>query len=135
MDRIEFEHKLLIRGGDLERWPAAEAESARRLLAADAESRALLAEMLASDEAVRALTIGPLDPALIGHIMTEVRVSPARRKLLSGWRPMIPAGALAVLLVAFVGFNAGYDDGFGTAQDLDLAAALAGDARGLEDLP
>lgn len=135
MDRVEFEQKLLVRGGHLERWPAADAEAAKLLLAADAESRSLLVEVLASDQAVHTLTVRPLDTALIGRIMAEVRAAPTRRALLSGWRPMIPAGALAILLIASVGYKAGYEDGFGIAQDLELAAALAGDVRGLEDLP
>lgn len=135
MDRIEFETKLLVRGGDLERWPVAEAEAARHLLAIDAESRALLEELLASDEAVRTQTTMPLDTALIGRVMAAARVPPARSRLMSGWRPMIPTGALAVLLVAIIGFKAGYDDGFGFAQELDLAGVLAGDLQGLEDTP
>ncbi|WP_026790297.1 hypothetical protein [Pleomorphomonas oryzae] len=135
MDRIEFENKLLVRGGDLERWPVAEAEAARRLLAVDAESRALLAEILTSDETVRTQTTAPLDTALIGRVMAATRRPPARRGLLSGWRPMIPTGALAILLVAIVGFKSGYDDGFGIAQDLDLAGVIAGDLQGLEDTP
>lgn len=135
MDRIEFENKLLVQGGNLERWPAAEAEAARRLLAVDAESRILLTEALASDEVVRALTMAPLDTALIGRIMAATQTPPARRSLWSGWRPMIPAGALAVVLVASVGFKAGYDDGLRTAEELDIAAALTGNVHGLENLP
>ncbi|WP_370674236.1 hypothetical protein [Pleomorphomonas sp. PLEO] len=135
MDRIEFENKLLVRGGDLTRWPIAEAEAARRLLAIDAESRALLDDVIAADTAVHAATTATLDTALVGRVMSATRVPHAGRRLWGGWQPLIPAGALAVLLVASVGFKAGYDNGFGRAEDLDLAAIITGDDYSQGKLP
>ncbi|MBS1167783.1 MAG: hypothetical protein H6R00_3808 [Proteobacteria bacterium] len=136
MDRTEFENKLLVRGADLDRWPAAEAEAARRLLATDPESRTLLADLIATDNAIRAATATTLDAALVGRIFAATQRLPAGRRLWSGWRPVLPAGALvAVLLVAVSGFRAGYDDGFGQAEEIDLAAIITGDDYAEGNLP
>jgi anti-sigma factor RsiW len=134
MDRHEFEEKLYAHGGDLDRWPPAEREAAERLLAEDAACRALLAMVRADDEAIRSATLSPLDAALVGRIMAATRApSPARLRF-TGWRPLLPAGALAMLLVAGVGFKAGYDDGLGYAGETDLAAMVTGEF-GLGTLP
>ena len=135
MDMKEFEKRLLVRGGDLSRWPDAEVEAARRLLEADAGSRALLAEVVAYDDALRADTTAPLDARLVGRIMASTRAPATDRGLSSAWRRMISAGALAALLVGFVGFKSGYDNGLGTAQEIDLAELVVGDMESLEDLP
>lgn len=135
MDRTEFEDKLMILGANLDQWPPAKAEAARQLLAVDAESRALLAEVLAVDNAIRLATEAPVDAALAGRIMAATR-KPTPDGILAGhWRRTIPAGALAILLVASIGFKAGYDGGIGLAEDLELAAAIAGDGFSVESLP
>jgi hypothetical protein len=135
MDRIEFENKLLVQGADLDRWPAAEAEAAKRLLASEPETRALLADLIATDNAIRAATATTLDVALVGRILAATQRPPARSSLWGGWRPMLPAGALAVLLIAASGFRAGYDDGFGRAEEIDLAAVITGDDYAQGNLP
>ena len=134
MDRTEFEDKLMILGGDLDRWPPAEAEAARRFLAADNESRALLEEVQAVDDAIRSATEVPV-AALAGRIMAATQ-KPTSDSILAGhWRRSIPAGALAIVLVASIGFKTGYDGGIGLAEDLELATAIAGDAFSLDTLP
>lgn len=134
MDRTEFEDKLMILGGELDRWPPTEAEAARRLLATDARSRALLAEVLTVDAAVQAATKAPIDAALTGRIMAATQ-KPALDRILAGhWRRSIPAGALAIVLVASIGFKTGYDGGMGLAEDLELASAIAGDAFSLDTM-
>lgn len=135
MDRIEFENKLLAWGGDLDHWPAAEAEAARRLLASDPESRILLADVVAADDAVRAATAATLDATLIGRLLATTRSPPARRRPWGGWRPILPAGALAVLLIAASGFKAGYDNGFGRAEEFDLATIITGEIYTQGNLP
>lgn len=134
MDRHEFEEKLYALGGDLDRWPPADRDEAQRLLTEDAACRALLAEVIADDEAIRSATVAPLDAALVGRIMASTRAPSPRRLLLTGWRPLLPAGALVMLLVAGVGFKTGYDDGVGFAGETDLAAMVTGDF-GLGTLP
>lgn len=135
MDRKEFEERLLVRGGDLNRWPAAEVEAARRLLEADSGSRALLAEVVACDDALCADTTAPLDARLVGRIMASTRAPATDRGLPVAWRRLVSASALAVLLVGFVGFKSGYDKGLGTAQEIGLAELVVGDMESLEDLP
>ena len=134
MDRHEFEEKLYAHGGDLDRWLPADRDAALRLLAEDAACRALLAEVIADDEAIRSTTLAPLDAALVGRIMAATNAPSPRRQFLTGWRPLLPAGALAMLLVAGVGFKTGYDDGLGFAGETDLAAMVTGDF-GLGTLP
>jgi len=136
MDRTEFEEKLMTLGGDLDRWPSAEAETARHLLATDAESRALLEEVLTVDKAIQSATEAPLDAAVMGRIMAATNKKPAMDGIWVGrWRRSIPAGALAIAIVASIGFKTGYDGGFGLAEDVELAAAIAGDAFSLENMP
>ena len=135
MNRTEFENKLMIQGGDLDRWSATEAEAANRLLAVDSKSRDLLAEALAVDHVVHQATETPLDTALVGRIMAAAQ-KPNKSLVARGyWRQVIPAGALVVVLAASIGFKTGYDVGFGLAEDLDLVAVIAGDAYSLENLP
>ncbi len=135
MDRTEFENKLMIQGGDLDRWPATEAEAAKRLLAVDAKSRDLLTEALAVDRAVHQATGIPFDTALVGRIMAAAQ--PPNKTLIPRgyWRQAISAGALAIALAASMGFKTGYDVGFGRAEDLNLVAVVTGDADSLEALP
>lgn len=135
MDRKEFEDRLLARGGDLSRWPAAEVEAARRLLEVDAGSRALLAEVVACDDALRAETMASLDARLVGRIMAATRAPASDRELSIAWRRVTSAGALAVLLVGFVGFKSGYDNGLETAQEIGLVELVVGDMKSPEDLP
>lgn len=138
MDRHEFEDKLFAHGGDLDRWPPADRDAAERLLAEDAACRALLAEVMADDEAIRTATLSPLDAALVGRITASTRAPSPRRLRLTGWRPLLPAGALAgalaVLIVAGAGFKSGYDDGINLAGETDLAALVTGEL-GLGTLP
>lgn len=134
MDRTEFENKLLSLGGDLDRWPSPEAEAAKHLLASDPESRALLTESLAIDNAIRAAAETSVDAALVGRIIAATR-APVTGDVFSGWRRAVPAGALIVLLVASLGFKSGYDGGLGFAEELDLAAAVTGAAYSLDNLP
>lgn len=135
MDRTEFEIKLLSLGGDLDRWPPPEAEAAKHLLANDPESRALLSQILAVDSAVRAAVEAPVEAALVGRIMAATRAPASGGELFGGWRRAVPAGALVVLLVASIGFKSGYDGGLGFAEELDLAAVVAGAAYNLDDMP
>jgi len=135
MDRHEFEDKLFAHGGDLDRWPPADRDAAQRLLAEDAACRALLAEVMADDDAIRDATLSPLDAALVGRIMASTRAPSPRRLLLTGWRPLLPAGALAVLIVAGVGFKAGYDEGVARAGETDLAALVVGDIASFGNMP
>jgi len=135
MDRTEFEEKLMTLGGDLDCWPLAEAEAAKQLLAADAESRALLEEVLTVDKAIQSITEAPLDAALMGRIMAATKKPAMDRIWVGHWRRSIPAGALAIVIVASIGFKTGYDGGFGLAEDVELAAAIAGDAFSLENMP
>lgn len=135
MDRTEFEEKLMTLGGDLDRWPPAEAETARHLLAADEESRALLEEVLTVDKAILSATEVPLDAALMGRIMAATKKPAMDRIWVGRWRRSIPASALAIAIVASIGFKTGYDGGFGLAEDVELAAAIAGDAFSLENMP
>ena len=134
MDRTEFEDKLMILGANLDQWPPAKAEAARQLLAVDAESRALLAEVLAVDNAIRLATEVPV-AALAGRIMAATQKSTSDSILARHWRRSIPAGALAIVLVASIGFKTGYDGGIGLAEDLELATAIAGDAFSLDTMP
>ncbi|MCM5556214.1 hypothetical protein [Pleomorphomonas sp. JP5] len=135
MDRTEFENKLMIQGGDLDRWPATEAEAAKRLLAVDAKSRDLLTEALAVDRAVHQATGIPLETALVGRIMAAAKASNKPLTPRGYWRQAIPAGALVVALAASMGFKTGYEGGFGRAEDLNLVAVITGDAYSLEVLP
>lgn len=134
MNRIEFENRLLVWGGNLDGWPAAEADAARRLLLTDPESNHLLGEMNAVDHAVRLGTVKPLDAALIGRIMAATQVPSAQWRV-PQWKSIIPAGALAILIFASAGFKAGYDDGLGRASELDLAIMVTGDAYSEGRLP
>lgn len=126
MDRHEFEEKLFALGGDLNRWPPADRDAAERLLAEDAACRALLAEVIADDDAIRSATLAPLDAALVGRIMAATR-APSRTACCS------PAGARCCrpvrwpCFVAGVGFKTGYDDGVGFAGETDLAAMVTGE--------
>ena len=134
MDRREFEDKLFAHGGNLDHWPPDDRDAARRLLADDAACRSLLADVLADDEAVRDATLSPLDGALVGRILASARAPSPTRLPLFGWRPLLPAGALAVLIVAGVGFKSGYDDGLNFAGETDLATVVTGEI-GMGALP
>lgn len=108
MNRVDFEQKLDVHGGDLDRWPA-------------------------EDAAVRQATLKPLDAALVGRILAAT--PPRRAGWRLGWRPLLPAGALALLLVAGLGFRAGYADRLSDSHELDIAALVVGDLDGLRTLP
>lgn len=135
MNRDEFEQKLDVHGSDLHRWPVGEAGAARALLAADPACRALVEAAAAADAAVRQATLVPLDAALIGRIVaaTSGPSRPVRRRLALG--ALLPAGALALALVAGLGFRAGYADSLNDSHELDLAALVVGDLDGLRTLP
>jgi hypothetical protein len=135
MNRTEFERRLLLYGGRLERWPPEEARAAQLLASRDPEAQELLdearrldavvAEALAADPAGSALTG---QNALTGQILAHVgRATRWRGFARSDWRLAGAGAALAAAAVA--GFAAGFfAGGLPPAIDDAMLMSMAGGA-------
>lgn len=122
MNRDDFERRLLLYGGRLDRWPPAEAAAARALADRDEAARALLDEAQALDAlTAQAVAAEPAGGALTGQVLARVhgrtsRLGAARGRL---WR----LACAAVPLAAAAGFAAGFFVG-PLAPPLDEAMLL-----------
>lgn len=103
--------RLLDRHGtDLARWPQAEAQAARRLLGESEEAQALLRAADALESALRetrpradAETLARMQGRIASHIARSPPPRPAARGWQAWLRPLLPAGAGALLTLAASG--------------------------------
>ncbi len=119
MTAAQFELLLDRLGGDLRRWPAAEADAARLLLAASPEAQRTLAAARTLDDWLGGLREHQAPPGLATNILGRVRRPDALARLLqwlagSLWRPALVA-ALPVL--------AGFAIGIGLPEPMDTEIA------------
>jgi hypothetical protein len=141
MTLVEFRHLLDLYGADFSHWPAAAADAAAQLVAADPAAAGMLSQARALDDLIRAeLSAPPVADAAPAKILQRlVGQLPAQRR---GWWPVelltldfSPAWPrlAALASVAVLGFAIGFADlaltrtpaSFVTASnDADLSTIL-----------
>ena len=127
MTREQFSEALLRFGGDLGRWPRAEAEAARALLASDPDAARRLAEFSAFEQTLaQAVESAPFGAAEIGMILA------ARDREEAAWWPA-PRFLVAGAGVSALCFALGFVTVLTVAPPQDVPAAIVGLALGQED--
>lgn len=133
MNLEQFEQRALAYGADVDRWPQADQAAARMLLQADAEARAMLADIAGLDELVhRATKTQSTGAAFTGRILSALHTSleSDRPMLTAGWRWAFSVSAvIALALGFFTGLNGEGMTLLGpeSASALTLIADQAGD--------
>ncbi len=122
MESARFEALIAAWGADPARWPATEAEAARRHLAASPEAAARLAEEARLDALLDGVAVPAAPAALVGRLLAEAPAAPAPRGILAPllmfWRPASGL-ALAAALGLAVGLS-GLDRPEALALDVDI---------------
>ncbi len=122
MESARFEALIASWGADPARWPAGEADAARRHLAASPEAAARLAAEARLDALLDGVAVPTAPAALVGRLLAEAPAAPAPRGLLAPllvfWRPASGL-ALAAALGLAVGLS-GLDRPEAMALDVDV---------------
>lgn len=127
MTRQEFGEAMLRYGADLDRWPEAEAEAARRLLDSDPDAAKMRAEFAAFEHTLTAaVKAPPFGTAEIGAVLA------ARDRQAASWWPA-PRLVLAGAGVSALCFALGFVTVLAIAPPQDIPVPIIGFALGQED--